>query len=118
MRPFLILLVSLCFVFTVSAAPGPLKTVDDYKNSEEFKIGVMVKQIQAALEAPERPASLKTIVKYGRDGRYYVMLRGWLAEELRAVESQLPGARDAKRKQRFLAKQKLLKTAIRRIDLE
>jgi len=118
MRPFLILLVSLCFISAVSAAPRSLKTVDDYKNSEEFQIGVMVKRIQAALKAPERPASLKTIVKYGHDSRYYVMIRGWLAEELRAVESQLPGTRDAKRKQRFLAKQKLLKAAIRRIDLE
>ena len=118
MRSLLVLLLSILLVPALLAGPKALKTVDDYRNSEEFQIGKMIKQIQVALNAPERPGSLKTIVKYGQDTRYYVMIRGWLSEELRNIESQIPGVRDPKRKQKFLAKQKLLKSAIRGIDLE
>jgi hypothetical protein len=117
-RPILLLLAALLFAPALSAAPGPPKTAEDYRKSEEFRIGTMVKQIQAALNAPERPQSLEIIVKYGQDTRYYMMIRGWLIGELQAVESQLPGTRDAKRKRHFLAKRKLLKTAVRRIDME
>ena len=78
----------------------------------------MVKEIALALKTPENPESLKTIVTHGQDSRYYVMIRGWLVQELKGVESQLNATRDAEKKKKFQARQKLMKTAIRRIDLE
>jgi len=88
------------------------------KQSEEYRIGVMVKAISAAIQSPKKPESMAVIVKYGTDSRYYVMIRGWLTQELRGVESQLQAVRDAKAKSQFQTKVNFLKKAVRRIDLE
>jgi len=96
-------------------AEAPAK---DLKQSEEYKIGIMVKAIAAAIKAPEKPASLKTITTYGTDSRYYVMIRGWLSQILRGTESQLNATRDPARKAKFQQKVDFLKKSIRRIDLE
>jgi hypothetical protein len=41
--------------------------------AEEYQIGVMVKRIAEAIDAPRKPESLQAIAKYGTDSRYYVM---------------------------------------------
>ena len=93
-------------------------TARDAQQTEECQIGRMVKQIQEAIRAPENEASLATIVKYGTDSRYYVMIRGWLKEELLGVESQRDAAREETTKAVFGKKVEFLRKAIRRIDLE
>ena len=114
----------LCFtlgtVLPVSATESRQKKSNSsqLKASEEYQIGVMVKAISAALKAPEHPESLQTIVKYGQDSRYYVMIRGWLMQELRGVESQHQATRNEVDKAKFKPKLSLLQKAIRRIDLE
>ncbi|MGQ7273066.1 hypothetical protein [Marinobacter sp. V034] len=85
-------------------------------NNEE--IGEMVQAVEAAIDAPEQSASLRTIVEYGTDSRYYVMIRGWLVQELKGVESQRDVTRDPTLKSQFEVKAAFLQTAIRRIDLE
>jgi len=87
-------------------------------SSEEFRIGLMVKAIQAALRAPEELGSLTVVVEYGRDSRYYVMIRGWLVQELQGTESQLASNRDGEARIRLTTKTEFLKKAIRMIDLE
>jgi len=86
--------------------------------SEECQIGVMVKEITAALKTPENPESFEIIVKYGMDSRYYVMIRGWLTQELRGVSSQLGGSGVSAAKLKLQQKAAFLKKVIRRIDLE
>lgn len=86
--------------------------------SEDARIGEMVQAIDAAIDAPENPDSLATIARYGTDTRYYVMIRGWLVQELRGVESQLEATRDPQLNAKFQQKAAFLRTAIRRIDLE
>src|SRR5215210_3136054 len=100
---------------TEEAAAGQNRVVEQ---AEERQIGVMVKQIKAALAAPQDEASLRTIVQYGTDTRYYVMIRGWLREELAGVESQADAAAEPEAKAGFAKKADFLKQAIRRIDLE
>ena len=78
----------------------------------------MVKAVAAALDAPEEPASLETIAGYGALTAHYVMIRGWLAQELKGVESQLEATRDPAKKSPLEAKASFLRKAIRRIDLE
>lgn len=86
--------------------------------SEEYQIGVMVKHIAEAIDAPEKPESLQTITAYGTDSRYYVMIRGWLTQELKGVESQILPAQENANKAKFRQKADFLKKSIRRIDLE
>jgi len=86
--------------------------------SEECQIGVMVKEITAAINAPENPESFETIVKYGTDSRYYVMIRGWLTQVLRGVSSQLGGSGVSAANPKLQRKADFLKKVIRRIDLE
>lgn len=85
---------------------------------EEQRIGAMVQSIDTAIDAPQDPKSLMTLARYGTDTRYYVMIRGWLVQELGNVESQLEANRDPQLKARFQRKADFLRTAIRRIDLE
>lgn len=85
---------------------------------EEQRIGVMVLEITAALEPPYTDASVDKIAGYGTLTKHYVMIRGWLSEELRGVESQIDATRDPALRSKFQQKADFLRRAIRRIDLE
>lgn len=77
----------------------------------------MVKAIDVAIQKPQEASSLETIVHYGTDSRYYVMIRGWLSQELAGVDSQInAGAKLSD--QGLQTKAEFLRKAIRRIDLE
>lgn len=92
--------------------------------SDEYAIGVMVKSLDHAIKHPSN-SSLATITEYGTDSRYYVMIRGWLVQELQGVKSQLAAYRldtldtsDDQHRARLQHKVDFLTQAIRRIDLE
>jgi hypothetical protein len=105
-------------LFALLALAGFARAEEKEEPSEEYRIGAMVKAVAAALKAPEKPASLETIAEYGTLTDHYVMIRGWLVQELKGVESQLEATRDPRKKQPFEAKVRFLRKAIRRIDLE
>ena len=86
--------------------------------AEEYQIGVMVKRIAEAIDAPGKPESLQAIASFGTDSRYYVMIRGWLIQELRGVESQILPAQEDATKVKLRQKADFLEKSIRRIDLE
>lgn len=91
--------------------------------SEEYKIGVMIKALSQAIASPDTPDSLAIITQYGTDSRYYVMIRGWLVQELSGVQSQLDATRghkteDGSAKAKLAERVSFLTKAIRRIDLE
>ena len=87
-------------------------------NQSEYQIGVMVNAIDKAI-TDAQPDSLELIYQYGTDSRYYVMIRGWLVQELTGVQSQLDAHRQQdERRQQLAHKVNFLKQAIRRIDLE
>ncbi|MDX1756106.1 MAG: hypothetical protein R3175_08620 [Marinobacter sp.] len=86
--------------------------------TQSQRIGEMVMAIDQALAHPEAPHALETIARYGTDSRHYVMIRGWLVQELRAAESQMAAASDPVLQHRFSARVQFLRQAIRRIDLE
>ena len=84
----------------------------------ERAIGTMVQAIDKAI-TDAQPDSLELIYQYGTDSRYYVMIRGWLVQELTGVQSQLDAYKQQdKRRQQLAHKVSFLKQAIRRIDLE
>ncbi|CAM3567068.1 hypothetical protein [Shewanella violacea] len=94
----------------------------DEQSSQTYQIGIMIQAISAALAKPKDPDSLDTISRYGTDSRYYVMIRGWLVQELLGVQSQLDASHaneaESETKLKFIDKVTFLHEAIGRIDLE
>ncbi len=86
--------------------------------SEEYQIGVMVKGIQHALKNPKEKGSLETIIKYGLDSRYYMMIRGWVMLELSGIKSQYEATEGESGQQKHKIRINFLEKAIRAIDLE
>ncbi|GIU50170.1 hypothetical protein TUM4438_35360 [Shewanella sairae] len=111
-------LVLLSAILTLPVQAAGKEQAAAKEQAEEYAIGVMVKSLDAAIALPSE-ASLNTISHYGTDSRYYVMIRGWLVQELQGVESQLSAYhQDDELKTRLQHKVDFLKQAIRRIDLE
>ncbi|ABO22336.1 hypothetical protein SHLO109777_12745 [Shewanella loihica] len=84
--------------------------------AEQQELGAMVQALQQAIATPS-PEQLEVIARYGTDSRYYVMVRGWLVQELSGIESQLAAQGDGA-PETMRAKAEHLRAAIRRIDLE
>ncbi len=112
----IILLIGLLFNISVVLPANEISK--DLLYSEEYQIGLMVKKIAAAIQEPEKPESFETIVMYGTDSRYYVMIRGWLVQELSGVESQNLATHNDIENSKLMQKELFLSKAIRRIDLE
>ena len=107
-------IITAIFILSFSLVITADEILKDVIESEEYQIGVMVQHITAAIHDPENPESLEIIVRYGMDSRYYVMIRGWLVQELAGVKSQ----NRAKHNLQHMQQEILLTKAIRRIDLE
>ncbi|WP_354624991.1 hypothetical protein [Psychromonas sp. MME2] len=105
----------LCLSFYINSS-NAAQIIDSENNNNTYQIGRMVQKIQIALDTFDEKQSLQIIVAYGTDSRYYMMIRGWLFQELVAVESQLYAAKKAQVKQAFQDKSNFLKKAIRAID--
>ncbi len=84
--------------------------------AEQQELGAMVQALQRAIATPS-PEQLEVIARYGTDSRYYVMVRGWLVQELSGIESQLAAHGD-RAPETMRARAEHLRAAIRRIDLE
>lgn len=103
-----------------SIVPTRYSTNQIYSDTfdQEQEIGEMVKKLQVAIKSPQSKASLLVIYEYGTDSRYYSMIRGWLVQELSAVESQLNASQSEALSKAFTLRADFLKQAIRLIDLE
>ena len=87
------------------------------RDEEALELGRKVLAIQAAIENPEARDAMGAITDLGLDARHYMMVRGWLSEQLRADRS----VRDAYQGQapaRIEERIEFLQRAIRAIDLE
>ena len=79
-------------------------------------MGKQILAIKAILEDPNTPYAIEAVVEFGTDTRYYVLVRGWLSEKLRADLSLLARRDDPLPK--ISSRVDFLKKAIRAIDLE
>lgn len=82
---FLTVTLSACSTLDDKKTPGVngLSEQDQYA----LEVGRKVLDIQEALKKPEQPASIEAVRALGLDSRHYVMVRGWLVQELRSAES-------------------------------
>lgn len=71
----------------------------------------------AAIQDPNLPGAMRSITDLGTDSRYYTMVRGWLAQQLKGDRSIVVSA-GVGRKPRIEARIRFLEEAIRAIDLE
>lgn len=80
-------------------------------------LGRRVLAVKAAIHNPEMPGAMEAILVLGLDSRYYVMVRGWLAMQLRGDLSILEAGRGTV-SQEIAERIEFLRKAIRAIDLE
>jgi len=95
-----------------------LEPVDPSRADEHaLWLGQRVLAIAAAMRNPDAPGAMEAVLELGLDSRYYVMVRGWLAEQLRGDMSILQ-ARNGDVSPQIAARIAFLEKAIRAIDLE
>ncbi len=104
---------------TWAASTLPARAADDAGGRDQSArdLGIKVLAVQKALRHPKAPGAMDAITALGRDSRYYVMVRGWLVQELAGAES----IRDANREviaAELRERIDFLHKAIRAIDLE
>jgi len=100
-----------------SATVAKERDLPSIDSQEALRVGNLVLAIHVALEDPTAPDAMSSVVELGTDSRYYVLVRGWLSEQLKADQSIVDARRDdvpAKVSKR----ETFLKQAIRAIDLE
>ncbi|MXR69212.1 hypothetical protein GNT65_11070 [Shewanella sp. JBTF-M18] len=106
-----------CLMTGCANMPSQSQTqIQAQEQAEQQALGAMVQVLQQAIASPS-PQHLEVIARYGTDSRYYVMVRGWLVQELSGIESQLAAHGDSA-PEAMRAKAEHLRAAIRRIDLE
>tara|TARA_B100000809_G_scaffold265381_1_gene324053 strand:+ start:2130 stop:2483 length:354 start_codon:yes stop_codon:yes gene_type:complete len=113
--------VILCFLLCLN---GCIRTTHQNPNStftenqtETLRIGALVQKVDYAIAHPSNE-SLENIALAGTDTRHYVMIRGWLVQTLKGIESQHDASAAADRRAQLQVKIDFLQRAIRRIDLE
>lgn len=106
-------------VLTCSAwALAGTMTVAAADNSmEACQLGKRVLSVGMAIRDLSTPNALKVITELGADSRYYTMVRGWLAMQLRGDLSIINAGKSGERPE-LEARVAFLKNAIRAIDLE
>jgi len=82
-----------------------------------LELGHKVQAIQRVLRNPKAPDALKAVTELGHDSRFYVMVRGWLREQLAGDQSILDANKGQASKE-VMDRISFLQKAIRAIDLE
>lgn len=92
-------------------------TTSDVDSVEALRVGQLILTIRDIIDNPGLPDAMETIVELGTDSRYYVLVRGWLREQLQADESILDATKH-NAPTNIIERVAFLNQAIRFIDLE
>ena len=96
---------------------SPAHAGGNAEESEACKLGADVIKVAAAIRDPTREGALAEITALGTDSRYYVMVRGWLTQQIDADRSILATGSGASRED-LAIRVAQLERAVRLIDLE
>jgi hypothetical protein len=104
---------------TIGFANGSRLDPGDPSRADEHALwlGKRVLAVAAAVRNPDAPDALEAVLELGLDSRYYVMVRGWLAMQLRGDKS-IAQALNGDVSPQIAARIAFLEKAIRAIDLE
>ncbi|MCF7734122.1 MAG: hypothetical protein K9N23_20730 [Akkermansiaceae bacterium] len=86
-------------------------------DQEALDLGRKVLAVKRAIANPGAPAAMPSVTNLGHDSRYYVMVRGWLKQQLSADQS-IADARGKDTPKKIRDRISFLTKAIRAIDLE
>ncbi len=117
MKTAVILCALLCINGCVSATNQNSSQAFTQTQTETLRIGALVQKVDYAIAYPSKE-SLESIALAGTDTRHYVMIRGWLVQVLKGIQSQHDASAAANRRAELQVKIDFLQMAIRRIDLE
>ena len=106
------------FLFLVLPACSLFASDEALLQTSDEDVGVAIKSVAVAIDNCDESVSMATIVRYGTDSRYYVIIRGWLVQRLNGVESRIPESSAADSSDANVRHADCLRNAIRRIDLE
>ncbi|MDX2456914.1 MAG: hypothetical protein QNL87_05350 [Gammaproteobacteria bacterium] len=98
-------------------AADRLKKPGEIEAQAALELGRRVQAVRAAIQQPEAPDALEAITDLGRDQRYYVMVRGWLAWQRQGDMSIVAASRE-QAPEHIRTRIRFLDRAIRAIDLE
>jgi len=87
-------------------------------DEEAKQLGLRIVAVQHALNNPAEPQSMQAVVDLGHDSRYYLMMRGWLTQQLQADSSILQQYRNSPPPGLIVERAHFVRRAIRMIDLE
>ena len=93
--------------------PVDLSSIDEHG----LWLSQRILAIAEALQRPDMPGAMDSVIALGTDSRYYVLVRGWLTLQL-AGDLNIMDARDGDVSPRLAARIAFLQKAIRAIDLE
>ena len=108
-------IVVLLVMFGTSSIPG--HAGEGGPDPVACEIGTAVMEVASAIKDPTRDGAMDAITALGTDSRYYLMVRGWLVQQIAADRSILAtgsGASSSDLESRVVQ----LERAIRLIDLE
>ena len=86
-------------------------------NHAATELGRKVLDLQEAIRRPAAPSAMAAVTALGFDSRYYVMVRGWLSQQLEGDISILEANKERTPRE-VKERIEFLKKAIRTIDLE
>ena len=91
----------------------------DPVNTEYQYVGEMIEKTRQVFEGTGTPSDFDQVIEFGRDTRYYPVLRAWLVQEIANTKSQLTSqqknsADEARLKEKLVRLERML----RLIDLE
>jgi hypothetical protein len=118
----LLLLAGLLAAWTLTVMPRLLAAdrpgeFTDMEDQAALELGRRVQAVREAIQHPEAPDALEAVTDLGRDQRYYVMVRGWLAYQ-RQGDISIVAANRGQAPEHIHARIRFLDQAIRAIDLE
>ena len=117
MKTAVILCALLCINGCMSTTKQNSNKTFTKTQTETLRVGALVEKVDYAIAHPSKD-SLEDIALAGTDTRHYVMIRGWLVQVLKGIQSQHDASISADRRAELEVKIDFLQMAIRRIDLE
>ena len=117
-----LLLAGLLTAWTLTAVPRLLAAdrpgeFTEMEDQAALELGYRVQAVREAIQHPESPHALEAVTDLGRDQRYYMMVRGWLAYQ-RQGDMSIAAASRGQTPEPVRARIRFLDQAIRAIDLE
>ncbi len=112
--PIAVILVA---VVVINGSLQPARADPVTAEQTALELGRKVLAVRHAIQNPGEPHAMKAITDLGRDQRYYVMVRGWLAYQLEGDMSIFYASKE-RTPDAVIERIDFLNEAIRAIDLE